>query len=324
MTRNFVEPDLFTDHLAALMTAGDASDPIAAQFVATAAEAVFRPEECADPIGDGAHSPVKGVVHRYPDRVLLTPHFTCPAYCRFCFRRNRVGQPGTALSPAELDAALAYIRDHEEVWEVILSGGDPLMMTPDRLGFLMDALDAMAHVEVLRIHTRMPVSDPGRITPETVDTLRRRRAAVYVVLHANHPRELGPETIEVCRTIQEAGVPMLAQSVLLKGVNDDPATLGTLMRTLVRHRIKPYYLHHCDLAPGTGHFRTSLEAGQALMRSLRGELSGLCQPVYVLDIPGGHGKVPVGPCYLGPDGAGGVTVEDPSGHRHRYPPETPP
>lgn len=289
----------------------DPADPIARQFVPTAAELVTTPDERADPIGDAPHTPVKGITHRYADRVLLKPTHACAVYCRFCFRRETVGPGGEALSPAELEAALDYIRQRPQIWEVILSGGDPLVLSPRRLKETVAALDAIAHLGVIRIHTRVPVVEPARISSELVDALRADKA-VYVVLHANHPRELTDDARAACRRLIDSGIPMLSQSVLLKGINDDARTLEALLRAFVRNRIKPYYLHHADLAPGTAQFRTSIEEGQALMRDLRGRVSGLCQPAYVLDIPGGAGKVPVGPTYLHDDG----TVEDPAGVRH--------
>ncbi len=289
-------------------------DPIAAQFLPSAKELETTPDERADPIGDTRFSPVKGIVHRYPDRVLLTPTHTCAVYCRFCFRRETVGETAAQLSPQELDAALDYIRASPAVWEVILTGGDPLILSPRRLKEIVTALDAIPHLGVIRIHTRIPAVAPERITAELIDALQTDKA-VYVVLHSNHARELTPAALAACRRVVDAGIPMLAQTVLLRGVNDDAATLETLFRTLVRHRIKPYYLHHGDLAPGTSHFRTSLSHGQKLMRQLRGRVSGLCQPEYVLDIPDGHGKVPVGPSYLRADGA----IEDWRGDIHAYP-----
>ncbi len=301
-----------TPDMIALIDPADPDDPIARQFVPDAAELETTPEERADPIGDARLSPVKGIVHRYPDRVLLKPLHTCPVYCRFCFRREVVGPGGEALSEAGLSAALTYIRERPEIWEVILTGGDPLLLSPRRLSEIVAALDAIPHVGVIRIHTRVPVVSPARTNAELVAALGAEKA-VYVVLHANHPRELTAAALSACRRITDAGIPMLAQTVLLKGVNDDAATLEALMRGFVRHRIKPYYLHHGDLAPGTARFRTTIEAGQALMRSLRGRVSGLCQPEYVLDIPGGHGKVPIGPTYLGHD-----KVADWRGARHRY------
>ena len=309
-----------TPDIAALVDASDPNDPIARQFVPDAAELDTRAGESADPIGDDAHSPVEGVVHRYPDRVLLKLVHVCPVYCRFCFRREMVG-PGKrqSLSRAALAAALDYIRAHPEIWEVILTGGDPLILSPRRLREVLRALGAIDHVKIIRVHTRVPVVAPDKVSAELVRALKVRGKASYVVLHANHPRELTDAARAACARLIDAGIPMLSQSVLLRGVNDDAATLGALMRTFVENRIKPYYLHHCDLAPGTAHLRTSIEEGQALMRALHGRLSGLCQPAYVLDIPGGHGKSPIGPGYLERlPGEGGYVVEDFNGGRHSY------
>ena len=309
-----------TPAMADLIDAADPDDPIARQYMPSVQELIGAPSESADPIGDEAHSPVAGIVHRYPDRALLKLTHVCAVYCRFCFRREMVGpDAGKALSPEELDAALAYIAGHTELWEVILTGGDPLVLSPRRLGALMDRLGAIDHVKVIRFHTRVPAVDPAAVTDDLIAALRRPGKAVYVALHANHPRELTTAARAACARLVDAGLPMVSQTVLLRGVNDDPQTLGDLMRAFVETRIKPYYLHHGDLARGTGHHRTTIEDGQALMRSLRGRLSGLCQPTYVLDIPGGHGKVPVGPGYLSMDKGGQARVEDPQGGSHRYP-----
>ena len=295
-------------------------DPIARQFVPDPAELDVTPEELADPIGDFAHSPVDGIVHRYPDRVLLKLTPVCAVYCRFCFRREMIGPSAKPLSPRQLDTALSYIAGHPEIWEVVLSGGDPLVMSARRLKQVFARLAAIEHVKIVRVHTRVPVVDPERITQELVRALRAKDKATYVALHANHPRELSDAARAACARLIDAGIPMLSQSVLLRGVNDDPQTLGALMRAFVECRIKPYYLHHADLAPGTAHMRTSIEDGQALMRTLRGRLSGLCQPTYVLDIPGGHGKSPIGPSYLSEYAPGRYRVEDFNGGVHCYPP----
>ncbi len=312
--------------LAELIDPSDPRDPIARQFVPDAAELARAPGERSDPIGDDANSPVAGIVHRYPDRVLLKLVHVCPVYCRFCFRREQVGPGGRpALSHAELDGALAYIRARPEIWEVILTGGDPLVLSARRLREVVRALAAIDHVKIIRVHTRVPVATPERVTREVARALRCRGKATYVVLHVNHPRELTRAARAACARFIDAGIPMLSQSVLLRGVNDDAATLGALMRVLVESRIKPYYLHQGDLAPGTAHFRSSIEDGQNLMRSLRGRYSGLCQPTFVLDIPGGHGKVPIGPNYLAPTDRADSScfVVDPDGRRHRYSPAAP-
>jgi lysine 2,3-aminomutase len=304
-----------TPALDALIAAEGADGPVARQFRPDARELIDTHDDRPDPIGDAAHSPVPGIVHRHRDRVLLAPLLACPAYCRFCFRRETVGQAGAklALTAAELDAAIGYIADHDEIWEVILTGGDPLALSTRRLGDIVRRLDAIAHVEVIRIHTRVPVVDPQRITAALVRALAAAKP-VYVAVHCNHATELTEPARAACARLADAGHPLLAQTVLLRGVNDDPATLEALMRALVRNRIKPYYLHHADLAPGTGHFRTTIVEGQRLVAELRARASGLCQPSYVLDIPGGYGKVPIGPSYHG-DGY----VTDPAGRTHRYP-----
>jgi lysine 2,3-aminomutase len=290
-----------TPDVAALIDAGDADDPIARQFIPRPEELAIQPGENADPIGDHRHSPVAGIVHRYPDRVLLKLVHVCAVYCRFCFRREMVG-PGkaTALSHDAYRAALDYIRAHSEIWEVILTGGDPLMLSPRRLAEIMTDLAAIDHVRIIRLHTRVPVAEPGRISAATVAALKVKGATTWVALHANHARELTDSARAACAEIIDAGIPMVSQSVLLRGVNDTPEALEALMRAFVECRIKPYYLHHGDLAPGTAHLRTTLAHGQELMRILRGRVSGLCQPEYVLDIPGGHGKSPIGPYYLSP------------------------
>jgi lysine 2,3-aminomutase len=305
-----------TPAIADLIESGDPHDPIARQFVPDARELELQPEESGDPIGDEAHSPVEGIVHRYPDRVLLKLIKACAVYCRFCFRREMVGPGRGGLSRAALAVALDYIRNTPDIWEVILTGGDPLLLSPRRLKDVTVQLGAIDHVKVIRVHTRLPVAAPERVTPALVRALRGDKA-VFVVVHVNHPRELTTAARAACARFVDAGIPMLSQSVLLRGVNDNADTLGLLMRALVECRIKPYYLHHADLAPGTAHFRTSIADGQSLMRALHGRTSGLCQPSYVLDIPGGYGKSPIGPNYLDADLS---AVEDFNGRRHAYPP----
>lgn len=292
-------------------------DPIARQFLPDPAELHIRPEELADPIGDDAHSPVPGIVHRYPDRALLKLVGVCAVYCRFCFRREMVG-PGaqTNLTPEALDAAFGYLAAHPEIWEVILTGGDPFMVSPRRLAEVLGRLAAVPHVRIARFHTRIPVAAPERVSHDLVAALQGAAQTVYVVVHANHARELTPAARGAIARLVDGGIPVLSQSVLLRGVNDDVEALTALFRGLVECRVKPYYLHHPDLAPGTAHFRLPIAEGQALMRALQGRLSGLCLPTYVLDIPGGHGKVPLTPGYLEPG-----AVRDYCGGIHAYPPE---
>ena len=307
-----------TPDIAALIDPADAADPIARQFLPDLAELSLDPRELPDPIGDDAHSPVEGVVHRYPDRVLLKLLHACPVYCRFCFRRETVGPGGAGMLSGEaLKHALDYIRADAGIWEVILTGGDPLALSPRRLGEVMAALAKIPHVRVVRLHSRVPSVDPARVTAQMVEALKLFPRAVYVALHANHPRELTPAARAACARLVDSGIAMVSQTVLLAGVNDDAEVLADLMRAFVETRIKPYYLHHPDLAPGTAHLRVGIERGQALVRALLGRVSGLCQPAYVLDIPGGYGKSPVGPTYATRTETG-WSVEDFRGGFHAY------
>ena len=310
-----------TPAMAALIDRDDPYDPIARQFVPDLAELTVTSEERADPIADLPHSPVEGIVHRYPDRVLLKAVHVCPVYCRFCFRREMVGPQGLGtLTPAALTVALDYIREHTEIWEVILTGGDPLVLSPRRLRDITAALVQIGHVKIVRFHTRVPVVEPERIDADLIEALKASGKTTYLALHANHPRELTPEARAACGRLVDAGIVMLSQSVLLKGVNDDVEILAALMRAFVETRVKPYYLHHPDLAPGTSHFRLSIEAGQALVSALRGRISGLCQPTYILDIPGGHGKAVVAAASIRQQADGCYSISDFRGEAHAYPP----
>ena len=295
---------------------------IAGKFAVAVTEEMAElidPADPADPIGDERWSPVAGIVHRYPDRVLLKPTLLCPVYCRFCFRREVVGKQGAVLDQASLERAFDYIRQRPQIWEVVVTGGDPFLLAPRRIADIVRILDQIPHLGVLRFHTRVPVVDPRRITSTLVEALAAEKA-VYVVIHANHPRELTTQVQEAVLKLSRGGIPLLAQTVLLRGVNDDAAVLEALFRRLVAMRVKPYYLHHADLARGTAHFRTGIASGQRLVRALRGRVSGLCQPTYVLDIPGGYGKVPIGPC-AAVGSSGEWLIEDGAGVRHSYPPD---
>ena len=288
----------------------DPDDPIGRQFIPHPAELFTAPHERADPIGDAAFSPLKGLVHRYPDRALLKPLLVCPVYCRFCFRRAHVGPDGGLLTEAELAAALDWLRAHTAIREVILSGGDPFLLAPRRLAALLAALSAIPHVELLRIHTRLPLADPERLT-EALAAALEVETPLWLVVHANHAREFTPASRAALRRVQARGVPVLGQSVLLRGVNDSAEALEALFRAMLAARVKPYYLHQLDPAPGTARFHVPIEQGRALLAALRGRVSGLAVPTYVLDIPGGHGKVPIGPEYLDGD-----AVRDPWGGKH--------
>lgn len=295
------------------------NDPIAAQYVPSAAELIENPDERPDPIGDHPHSPVEGIVHRYPDRVLLKLVHVCPVYCRFCFRREMVGPQGDGNLGAEaLQRALDYIRADARIWEVILTGGDPLILSPRRLRDVMQQLATIPHVRIVRIHSRVPAVDPARISIELLEALKTGGKTLYLALHVNHPRELTAEVREACRRLWTAGVQLVSQSVLLRSINDNAETLAELMRSFVEIGVKPYYLHHPDLAPGTGHFRLTIAEGQAIMRDLRSKLSGLCIPHYILDLPGGHGKVEIGTNALREVEPNRYIVLDRHGREHLY------
>ncbi|MFV0280652.1 MAG: lysine-2,3-aminomutase-like protein [Rhodoblastus sp.] len=308
-----------TAHLAALVDPADPADPIARQFVPDVRELETAPQECADPIGDDAHAPCEGLVHRYPDRALLKSVAACPVYCRFCFRRESVGATkGGMLSPQAFRTALDYVAARPQIREVILTGGDPLALSPRRLAQTVAAIAAIAHVKTIRFHSRVPVAAPGLVTDALVEAIQAPGAAVWVALHANHPRELGAAARTAIARLADAGVPLVSQTVLLKGVNDNPETLAELMRAFVEARVKPYYLHHPDLAPGTAHFRLPIAEGRAIVAQTMARVSGLARPSYVLDIPGGFGKIPLQPAAAAPDGEGGWRLTDPAGGAHTY------
>jgi lysine 2,3-aminomutase len=313
-------------HYLRLIDWDDPEDPIRRQVIPAPEELEFAEGEQQDPIGDHRHSPVPRLTHRYPDRVLLYPTYHCSLYCRFCFRKEALNDVDQGWSQRALEPAFEYIAGCTALREVILTGGDPLMLRDDHLAYIRGRLEAIGHLRLLRLHTRVPVALPQRVTPGVVQALRGR-LMVAVVTHFNHPREITPEAAVACRRLREGGFMLLNQTVLLRGVNDDAATLRELFQELVYTLgAKPYYLHHCDLTRGLRHFRTSIDEGLALVGSLRGQLSGLCQPTYVLDLPGGSGKVPLGPSFVrGRDGPR-WTFRDHRGAEHSYDeilPETP-
>jgi len=269
-------------------------DPIGRQFIPLPAELILAPHESADPIADDRLSPVKGIVHRYPDRALLKPLLICPVYCRFCFRREHVGPDGGLLTTAELDAAFDYLAARPAITEVILTGGDPLMLSPRRLREILQRLEAIPHILTLRIHTRVPVAAPEMVTDELVTALDTEKP-LWLVVHANHAHEFTPAARAALDLCRRAGIPLLGQSVLLRGVNDNEPALEALFRAMLAARVKPYYLHQLDRAPGTAQFNVPIEEGLALLNQLRGRVTGLAWPTYVLDRPNGEGKVPLGP-----------------------------
>jgi len=276
----------------------DPADPIRAQVIPSPDELVETEGELGDPIADHDFSPVPRLTHRHADRVLLFPTYQCAVYCRFCFRKESLTSIGRGYTREALEPALAYIAEHPEIREVILTGGDPLSLPDKAMAEIFARIEAIPHVRLLRIHTRVPVVLPTRVTSGLVEALQGR-LMVTVVTHFNHAREITDAAEAACRTMRQAGFVLLNQSVLLKGVNDSVEVLEELCRELMyRLGVKPYYLHHGDLARGMAHRRTTIAEGQALVEALRARLSGICNPVYVLDLPEGGGKVPLGPCSI--------------------------
>ena len=289
---------------AALMGLDDPAEPLRRTHVPVGAEYVRSPGEADDPLGEDAHAPVPGLVHRYPDRVLFLVTAFCSTYCRYCTRSRLVGEVGGGyhFAYAQWEKALAYIEATPAVRDVLISGGDPLTLGDDKLDWLLGRLKAIRHVEFVRIGTKVPVVLPQRITRGLIAVLRRHRP-IWMSLHFTHPKELTVETTEACDRLAAAGVPLGSQTVLLKGINDDAAVLETLFHGLLRRRVRPYYLFQCDPITGSAHFRTPVEKGIEIIRALRGHTSGYAVPTYVVDTPGGGGKVPLLPEYLvGRDG----------------------
>ena len=288
-------PLAVTPYYLSLIQPHNPEDPLLKQVFPGEGELTTADDEREDPIGDlvahGGELSPPTIVHRYPDRVLFLPTLRCPLYCRFCFRRSRVGQPGTGLTRADWEQGLRYVERHPGIREVILSGGEPLLLDDALLQEILERLSAVPQVQLLRIHTRMLAVNPFRFTPDFLEMLKRSGLTVWIVAHFNHPQELGEATQRALATLAEAGFPVLSQTVLLKGVNDDPMVLEELLLALIRNRVRPYYLHHLDPAPGTMVWRVSVERGRELMRSLQGRIPGYAWPRYVREEPGGKGKV---------------------------------
>ncbi|MDO3378575.1 KamA family radical SAM protein [Geoalkalibacter halelectricus] len=251
----------------------------------------------ADPLEEENQSPVPNLVHRYPDRVLFLVCSECAMYCRFCTRKRKVGGENMQITRETIEGGLDYIRNHAEIRDVILSGGDPLLLADEKLDGILKALRAIPHVEIIRIGSRVPVVLPQRITPALVRVLRKYHP-LYLNTHFNHPDEITEQAVKACARLADAGIPLGNQSVLLRGVNDDPAVMKRLMQKLLTIRVRPYYLYQADMVRGTNHFRTSVEEGLEIIRALRGHSSGLGVPAYVIDAPGGGGKIPLLPDYL--------------------------
>ena len=307
-----------TPYYASLINPRDPNDPIRKQAVPSILETRADENDLSDPLGEMADSPVPHVVHRYPDRVLLLVTLQCAMYCRHCTRRRAVGEEDKPITEAQLQKAIAYIRAHKEIRDVLISGGDPLTMSTEKLEHIISSLRAIDHVEIIRIGTRVPVVLPMRITQELTDMLRKYHP-IWINTHFNHPNELTPEAARACAAIVDAGIPLGNQTVLLRGVNDNTETMKRLLLGLVKMRVRPYYLYQCDLSCGIGHFRTRVEVGIDIMHQLTGNISGYALPKYVIDAPGGGGKIPLGYEYVLRKDDQEVVLENYRGQRYRYP-----
>lgn len=293
-------------------------DPIARQYVPSAQELNVKPYEESDPISDHSYSPVKGIVHRYPDRVLFKVTPLCAVYCRYCFRKEMIGKDGENLKDQDIENAISYIKSQPEIWEVILTGGDPLVLSARRLTQIFDALDHIDHVKMVRIHTRVPIASPERFDKTILSVLKTKSFGINIVVHINHPDEISDPMRKIIKKMHQNGARILSQSVLLRGVNDDPVILEQLFRRLVHLNITPYYLHHLDRARGTSHFHVPLSEGIKIMENLQGRVSGICLPKYMLDIPGGHGKIPINRQSVRSLGGSLYEVHDYKGCKHLY------
>jgi lysine 2,3-aminomutase len=306
-----------TPYFASLMDPDDPNCPIRRQIIPTASELAPYAAGLADSLNEDAHSPVPGLVHRYPDRVLMLVTTQCASYCRYCTRSRIVGDPAAQFSRADYDRQLDYIRNTPQVRDVLLSGGDPLTIPQRVLQDLLARLRAIPHVEIIRIGSRVPVFLPQRITPDLVEMLRQYHP-LWMNVHFNHPREITPEVSAALARLADAGIPLGSQSVLLAGVNDCPNIMAELCHKLVMNRVRPYYLYQCDLVHGAGHFRTPVAVGIEIMESLRGHTSGYAIPTFVIDAPGGGGKIPVLPNYVISQSADRVVVRNYEGFMSAY------
>lgn len=309
-----------TDHV--LSRIGEAvppyDDPVARQYIPSARELDVKDYEQNDPIGDDERSPVKGVIHRYPDRVLLKVSNICAVYCRYCFRKEMIGVGSDHLSDHDFFKAIDYIRMNPNIWEVILTGGDPLILSARRLQKIMDALNDIDHVKIIRIHTRIPIVNPSKINETILSVLDGFSKTIQMVVHVNHSQEISDDVRRLILSIRQQNVSIFSQSVLLRGVNDDANILDRLFRDLILMHVTPYYLHHLDRAKGSSHFYVSLDRGQDIMNDLRGRISGTALPKYVLDIPGGYGKIPVNSDFVRRMRDGVYCLTDYQGRCHEY------
>ncbi len=306
-----------TPYFASLMDPDDPNCPIRRQIMPTAGELAPFEAEMVDSLGEDAHSPVPGLVHRYPDRVLMLVTTQCASYCRYCTRSRIVGDPSATFGRSDHDAQIEYIARTPEIRDVLLSGGDPLIMPEKMLYNLLSRLRAIPHLEIIRIGSREPVFLPQRITPELVAMLKEFHP-LWMNIHFNHPKEITPEVSVALARLADAGIPLGCQSVLLAGVNDCPNIMMELSHKLVLNRVRPYYIYQCDLVHGAGHFRTPVAVGVEIMEALRGHTSGYAVPTYVVDAPGGGGKIPLAPNYLISQSADRVVVRNYEGYMSAY------
>jgi len=291
--------------------------PLRRTMIPTSDELIITDAEKADPLNEMGSSPVPGIVHRYPDRALFTVTQFCSSYCRYCTRSHSVGKLGH-LTKVEWEQALDYLREHTEIRDVIISGGDPLTMNDSKIEYLLSNLRAIKHIEILRIGTKVPAVLPQRITPQLVNMLKKYHP-LFLSIHFTHPDEMTPETRRACEMLADAGMPLGSQTVLLKGINDDPATMKSLMHKLLTVRVRPYYIYQCDLIPGSSHFRTTIEKGIDIIENLRGHTSGYAVPQFVVDAPGGGGKIPVLPDYVVESGPEKWVLRNYKKYRYTYP-----
>lgn len=312
-------PVSITPYYASLIDPYNPEQPIRRSMVPVMSENAYSQGEADDPLCEDRHSPVPGLVHRYHDRVLLLASGMCAAYCRYCTRSRMVGRrDGLLFSIAQWERAVEYIKNTPSIRDVLISGGDPLMLSDERLEWLLGRLRRIPHVEILRIGTKVPAVLPQRITPALTRMLRRYHP-LLMSIHFTHPDELTPETAQACGRLADAGIPLGSQTVLLKGINDDVDTMKRLMQGLLRIRVKPYYLYQCDPITGSSHFRTPVEAGLDIIRGLRGHTTGYAVPTYVIDAPGGGGKIPLLPEYVSGREGGALTLTNHEGNTYRYP-----
>jgi lysine 2,3-aminomutase len=298
-----------TPYFFSLIDRQDPKCPIRKQAIPRLEEFSVTPCEMVDPCGEDSHSPVPGLVHRYPDRALLIVTDSCAMYCRYCTRKRMVGEEHPPMPVDRFDDALKYLRSKKSIRDVLISGGDPLMMKSEVLENYIARLRAIPHIDIIRIGTRVPVTLPMRVNEELVAMLKKYHP-LYISIHFSHPREITPEVAKACALLADAGVPLGSQTVLLKGVNDRPATMKRLMQELLKIRVRPYYLYQCDMAMGTSHFRTPVSLGMNIIEELRGHTTGYAVPTFVVDAPGGGGKIPVAPTYLLSQAKGKVVLRN--------------